>query len=194
MTQVLPGVQLGTSSLVKKAQNTGAAQALVAATATILTGSAIEIPDGGLVPGAVYKAHFAMTKTAAGTATSAFAVGVIPPGEALLAANVDTILSFTKPAGTAAIDEGVVDVEVLITAIGGAEEGAARGEFVLTHNLAATGHAQVPVVALAGVDATLATVTENLGGGYIVLLATTGAADAITVNLASAELILPAAA
>lgn len=194
MTIQLPGVLLGSKSLIKSAQNTGAAQAVAAATATLITGTAIQIPDGGLKPGTLYKARIALTKTAAGTASSALVVGIVPPGEALSAANVDTILSFTKPAGTAAADEGVVDVEVLFTAIGATEEGAARGEFVLAHNLAATGHAQVPVVALAVVDATLATATEDLGGGYIVVMLTTGASDAITVNLASAELQLPAAA
>lgn len=195
MTIKLPGVLMGTDkgTLLKASQ--ASAQALTAATAAILAGTLIQLPDAGLVVGAKYKARFTIDKTGAGVATSAYVVGVIPPGDAATAANVDTLLSFTKPGGSAAADVGVVEIELAVLAIGpAAEDGSVVGTFRLTHNLASTGHATVPCVAIAGADATTATITAGLGGGYICVKATTGADDVSNVTMAEATLELPAAA
>lgn len=153
-------------------------QALVATTRTYVTGSALAVPTGKMQIGTCFRWRLNITKTAAGTATSAYAICF---GTAGTIADTDRV-SFTKPVGTAAIDEGVIEINCIIRSIGAA--GVAVGEFQLTHNLSATGHATIPCVAVntvsAGFDMTLA----NLIAG---LTATTGASDAITIQMVVAE-------
>lgn len=191
---LLPGVmtQMEPNTINRNAVN--AAQTLTAATEAVINGSVVQIPDSGLKVGSIYKVRLAIDKTGAGSATSAYEVGIVPPGEAVAVANVDALLVFTKPAGTAAADVGIVEIELVVLAVGdAAEDGSVKGTFELRHNLAATGHAQVPVVVIAGADASTATILDGQGGGYIVLTITTGAADVSDVLYAEAELITPPA-
>lgn len=189
MTIGLPGVLSQYPAARKYTNYSVSAQAPVAATRTLIAGTDIEIPQAGLKVGAKYKMKLAMTKTAAGTATSTFDVAIVQAGNTLAIANAVAINSFTKPAGTAAADEAVVEIEVTITAISDTV-GTAMGEFELRHNLAATGHAQIPVVVVNSAGTALDTKVE--ASAYIVACITTGAADAITISSASAELVLPA--
>lgn len=195
MGSILPGVVSESAPINVVRNYSMAAQALAAATEAIIDGSQVVIPDSGLVAGSVYKVKLALDKTGAGTATSAYKVGLVDAGDAVTVANVKSVLSFTKPAGTAAADEGVVEIVVFIKDPGDstAESGSVLGEFVMGHNLAATGHATVPVVVLYGEDTSTATVLAGQNGGSLVLTVTTGAADVSSVHWAEATLTQPAA-
>jgi hypothetical protein len=131
-----------------------------------------------LSPGAQYRWRFNVTKTAAGVATSTYAVLIGTAGS-----TADTaVLSFTKPAGTAAADEA--RVEILMTVRSSGASGILVGEFTLVHNLSATGHAQVPCVVLNAVSSAFDTTPQSLSVGIAV---TPGASDVLTVELVQAE-------
>jgi hypothetical protein len=154
-------------------------QAPTAATRTYITGSQIALPAAGALQiGSKFRWRFNMTKTAAGTATSTFDVAFGTAGTTSDTAQV----SFTKPAGTAAADEGFVEIECIVRGPLSAS-GVVSGEFSLIHNLSATGHAQIPCVVVntvsSGFDVTAAT--------YVGLCITTGASDAITIQQVNAE-------
>lgn len=165
-----PGIQLGNSSV--------AQQAPAAATRTYITGSALRVPPGGLKAGDQFRWTFSMTKTAAGTATSTVDIAV-----GTLGTTGDTArVSFTKPAGTAVADEARVTVEAVVRSV--SATGVIAGIFSLTHNLAATGHAQIPSVNVLTVGAAF----DNTGDELVVgLCLTSGAADAITIEYVDAE-------
>lgn len=191
---LLPGAVISHKSETLSKNFNATAQVLTAATEAIVTGATVVIPDAGLKVGSTYRVKLALDKTAAGTATSAYRIGLVPTNETVTLANVDTVLSFTKPAGTAAADVGVVEILVSVLAVGdAAEEGSVIGTFTLGHNLAATGHAQIPVVVIAGLDASTATILGGQGGGSMVLTVTTGASDVSSVLWAEGELVTPPA-
>lgn len=154
-----------------------AVQTPVAATRTYIAGSAIQCTAGTIQVGTVFRWHFDMTKTAAGSATSTFDIAFGTAGTTADTAQV----SFTKPAGTAAIDEAWVDIECVVKTIGAS--GVAVGEFRLIHNLSATGHAQIPCVVVNTTSSTFTTLTPT----FIGICITTGASDAITISQVSAE-------
>ena len=95
-------------------------------------------------------------------------------------------MSFTKPVGTAAIDEGLVEVTALVR-LGGAS-GVLVGQFTLVHNLAATGHATIPIVVVNDVSAGFDMTPEDLILG---LALTPGASDDLTIEMVEAELVIP---
>lgn len=159
-----------------------AAQVITAATLTQITGTKIKVPPGGLKAGSIFRAIFNMTKTAAGTATSAIAITFGTVGDTTDTAQV----SFTKPAGTAAADEGVVKIEAQVRTV--TATGVVVGEFEMTHNLAATGHAQIPCVVVNTVSSGFDNTSEQL---YVAVVITTGASDAVTIQQARAELVIP---
>lgn len=156
-----------------------ATQTPVAATRTYIAGSQLTVPAGGLKIGTVLRWHFDLTKTAAGSATSTIDIAFGTTGTTTDTARV----SFTKPAGTGAADEGWVDIECIIQSVN--TVGVAVGEFRLIHNLAATGHAQIPCVVVNTISSAFNDVTPTAIGICI----TTGASDAITINQCSAEAV-----
>lgn len=157
------------------------AQAPIAATRTYLTGSAIgPFTAGTLAVGTVFRWKFDATKTGAGTAASTIDIAV---GTAGTTGDGATI-SFTKPAGTAAVDEAWFDIEVVVKTLS-ATVGVISGVMRMVHNLSATGHAQIPVVVVQNTYSTLNTTTPTYFGVCI----TTGASDAITINQVTAEAI-----
>jgi hypothetical protein len=151
-----------------------ASQAPAAATLTYLTGSNLAIPVNKLQVGSMFQWRFNVTKTAAGIALSTYSIVVGTAGTTADAARC----SFTKPAGTAAVDEGVIDVSAVIRTIGAA--GVMVGEFTLIHNLSATGHAVIPCVCVNTVSAGFDMTVASLIVGLVV---TSGAADAITIQM-----------
>lgn len=167
-------------SLIQLTNYSTASQALVAATLTYITGSKITVPVGKLRVGTIFRWKFNITKTAAGIASSTYTVRVGINGTTADAA----ILTFTKPAGTAAIDEGFVEITAIIRSIG--VSGVMVGEFVMSHNLSATGHAVIPNVVVNNVSAGFDTTVVNLFVGVCV---TTGASDAITIQQVVGEAI-----
>jgi len=174
---------------------TAVAQALTAATEAIVTGATVPIPDCGLRVGSNYRIKLAVDKTAAGTATSAYKIGLVPAGETVVLANVDALLTFTKPAGTAVADVGIVELQLTVLTVGAAvaEAGSVVGTFSMNHNLAATGHLQIPASVQSAVDTTTATILAGQGGGSMVLTVTTGASDVSSVLWVNAELVTPPA-
>lgn len=180
MTEILPGVQMsltppGSLSVKNQSQTQ---QAIAAATRTYLTGSALKIP-GGLKVGTKFRWRFNMAKTGAGTATSTFDIAVGAAGTTADTARV----SFTKPVGTAVADEAVVTIDAVCRAVSNTA-GVLVGEFVLVHNLAATGHATIPVVVVNTISANFDNDNNDL---YVGVCLTSGAADAITVEWLEAE-------
>lgn len=161
-----------------------ASQAPAAATRTYITGSNISVPTNKLQVGTMFRWKFNMTKTAAGVAASTIAVAV---GTAGSTADTDRV-SFTKPAGTAVVDEGWVDVIVTVRSIGAA--GVMVGEFVMVHNAFSAGlpvgHATIPSVVVNTISAGFDMTVANLIVGLTI---TTGAADAITIQMIQAEAI-----
>lgn len=185
MTLIFPGSLEG-AGVVAAGTNPVVAQVLVAATRTLIAGTLVKTPPGGLKVGSKIRFRAFITKTAAGVAASTYDIGfgIVATG---LAATATARVSFTKPAGDATADEGWIEVEATVRAVS-ATVGVVQGEFSLIHNLAATGHATVPAVVLANTSASFDNSAEEL---YIGLYATTGAADAITVTQAYGELVVP---
>jgi hypothetical protein len=184
MPTLLPGVNMTSSPAGVIVRNSSAAaQTPAAATLTQIVGSLLRVPQGGLKVGTTLKWKFNMTKTAAGTATSQFDIAVGTLGTVADTARV----SFTKPAGTAAADEAWVEVTAVVRSV--SATGVIVGNFLLSHNLAATGHAQIPQVSVKTVSAGFDNRGEEL---YISLNITSGASDAITIDQVEAELQRPA--
>lgn len=157
-----------------------ALQSPAAATLTYITGSALAIPVAKLKIGSMLRWRFNMTKTGAGVAASTIDVRF-----GTLGTTGDTArLTFTKPAGTAVIDEGWVEITCTVRSIGAA--GVVVGEFTMIHNLAATGHMVIPCACVNIISAGFDTTVANLIAGLTI---TTGAADAITIQMVQAELL-----
>jgi hypothetical protein len=154
-------------------------QAPAAATRTYITGSALAVPTNKLQVGSSFRWSFNMTKTAAGVATSTIDIAVGATGTTSDGARV----SFTKPAGTAAIDEAMCEVWCICRGPVGASA-VFTGEFVMTHNGNTVGHATIPVVVVNTVSSTFDITTANLIVGLCI---TTGAADAITIQQVQGE-------
>ncbi len=156
-----------------------AAQTPAATTRTYITGSKVTVPSNKLQIGTMFRWSFNITKTAAGTAASTYDIAIGTNGTTGDTARV----SFTKPAGTAAVDEGWITITAIVR---GPLTSACiiSGEFVMMHNGNTAGHATVPVVVLntvsAGFDATVA----NL---FVGLCITSGASDAITIQQVMSE-------
>jgi hypothetical protein len=160
---------------------TGAAQTPAAATKTYITNSNLNVPTGKLQIGTMFRWQISLTKTGAGTAASTFEILV---GTAGTTADT-TRLTFTKPAGTAVVDEGLV--EIMVTCRGPlSASGVFVGEFRMTHNLSATGHMVIPACCVNNVSAAFDVTVANLIVGVAI---TTGAADAITIQVVQAEAI-----
>src|SRR4029077_6065194 len=123
--------------------------------------------------------RFNMTKTAAGSALSTFDICFGTNGSTSDTARV----SFTKPAGTAAADEGWVDIYATVRGPLSAS-GIVVGQFNLIHNLQNTGHALIPCVSVNTISGALDVTTANLIAGVCI---TSGASDAITIQMVQAE-------
>src|SRR5574343_294328 len=156
-----------------------AAQTPAAATRTYITGSAIPISKAGLRVGHIFRWSFSLAKTAAGNAASTFDVCVGTAGTTADTARV----SFTKPAGSAAADEGRVVIECIVRTIGAT--GVMVGEFSMIHNLENTGHMTTPCTCVNTVSAAFDMTTEDLIIGVCI---TSGANDAITIQQVIAEM------
>jgi hypothetical protein len=162
--------------------STAAQTGITGGTNTYLTNSNIVIPAAGLRVGTIFRWRFNITKTAAGSASGTFTVTLGTTGTTADSA----ILSFTKPAGTAAIDEGWVEIDVTIRGPLGASC-IATGEFRLVHNLAATGHATIPCVVVSTQSSTFSSVFAT--GQTIGVCTNGGASDSITVQQLTAEAV-----
>jgi len=142
---------------------------------TYVTGSNIAVES--LKATAMFRWHVTMTKTAAGTASSVWDVAFGTTGTTADIAR----LSFTKIAGTAVTDDGLVVITAIVRSVG--DTGVVVGSFNMTHNLAATGHSTLPTANLTAISSAFDTgLTTNIG-----LCLTGGTGDAITFQVVTAE-------
>lgn len=181
MGQKLPGVVMERQPTgdIYRAFNT-TAQTPAAATLTSIAGSQIPAPINGFKAGARLRWKFNLTKTAAGVAASTYAIVF-----GLLGTVADTArVSFTKPAGDATADEAIVEITAVIQSV--SATGVVLGDFVLTHGLAATGHAGIPNVVVKTTSGTFDNTSVDLIASLVV---TSGAADALTINWIETEMI-----
>lgn len=155
------------------------AQSPAAATRTYITGSALTVPSGKLQVGSSFRWLFTMTKTAAGIAASTIDIAVGTTGTTTDTARV----SFTKPAGTAVVDEGTVIVNAICRGPVGAS-GIFAGNLWMVHNLQITGHLVIPCISVTTISSAFDITTAGLIVG---LCLTSGASDAITIQLVQAE-------
>lgn len=102
---------------------------------TILTGSAINMPASFPAVGSRYRCKFDMTKTAAGTATF---IATVRYGTAGTTADT-AIATFTFTAQTAAIDDGVFEIDLSFRTVGTGTSAVTQAICELRHSLAATG-------------------------------------------------------
>lgn len=121
--------------------------------------------------------RLSVTKTAAGVATSTYSVRTGLGGDL-----TDSVVgTFTTTAGTAAVDEGWMDISLNVLS-----SGSVRLICKMTHNLNATGHATVPfVVQFVNLGTpTFNPIFRDRGQSPIVgLSAITGASDVITIQM-----------
>lgn len=164
-----------------------AAQAPVAATETVVSGSQIVL-TGPLYVGQKFKWRVVMTKTAAGTGNSSFLIKsntsqVVATGTTGGAATMATLAFPT--AETAAIGSAFVDIEAIVTAIS-----ATVG--VLCAKLSAVSTAGA---AVGFSNQTVASIAVNLVTDSTInsvgLAISSGAADVVTVNYAEGTTTAP---
>lgn len=155
-----------------------ALQSPAATTRTYIAGSALAVPVNKLQVGTCLRWTLSVTKNANGTALSTYDIAVGTAGTTADTARV----SFTKPAGTAAADEGTIVINAIVRSIGAA--GVMVGQFTMTHNLAATGHMVIPSANVNTISAGFDMTVANLIIGICV---TSGASDALTFQLVQAE-------
>lgn len=181
MPELLPGIQYQSApgAGIEVRNFSTAAQVITAATRTYLAGSQLAVPRSRLKVGAKIKFVLDITKTAAGTASSVYDICFGTAGDV----NDTARVAFTKIAGTAVIDNGKIVIEAIVRSV--SATGVVVGNFTLTHNLAATGHSTLPIASLTTISAGFANNGQEL---FIGLCATTGAADAITVQMVEASL------
>jgi hypothetical protein len=179
--QELRGAAAGVQGGLRIRNGSVAQQAFTAATIAYFTGSALAIPQGAyLRAGSRFHWKWNMHKTAAGVATSTIAIVF---GTLGTAAGDTARVSFTKPAGTGVEDEAWCEIHATVRNLSDSA-GVVVGTFTMGHNLAATGHAQIPFVAITTISAGF----DNKVDGLIVgLVMTTGAADVVTVEQMQAE-------
>jgi hypothetical protein len=160
-------------------------QTFPTAAAYYIAGSALQIPGNRIQLGSAFSWRFPITKTAAGVAASTYTVLAGTHGSLL----DPVVLSFTKPAGTAAVDEGVIEIIASARSIG--VSGVLAGEFLLDHFGAGDkafpsyGHLSQPCVRIAAISGAIDMTVANLLVGIAV---TTGAADVITAQFIQSKI------
>lgn len=184
MAKIFPSLGYANSPIGITLRNSSATSQTPAATVrTQIAGTKIQVPATLLRVGSKYKARFNMTKTAAGTAASTVDVSIGTAGTTADAA----ALSFTKPAGTAAADEGFVEVVAVVRTIGAT--GVLVGEFTMSHTGlsggAGVGHTVLISVNLNVVSGSVDLTVDDL---FLAVNLTSGASDAITINVVETEL------
>jgi len=156
-----------------------AAQVPTDTTREQIVGSQLLVPPSGLKVGSKIKFVLDITKTAAGSASSVFDISFGTAGTVADTARV----SFTKIAGTAAVDVGRITVEALVRTVG--TTGVVVGQFTLQHSLAITGHATQNPVSVVTVSSGFDNDGQEL---FIGLNITMGASDAMTIQKVEASL------
>jgi hypothetical protein len=155
-----------------------APQTLSATTRTYLTGSKIHLTRP-LQIGTILKWTFDVTKTATGTASSVIDIAFGTTGTTTDTARI----SFTKPAGTAVVDNGLFTITAIIRNI--TLSGSAVGHLTMTHNLTSTGLATISNVNVTTVSSTFDMTIPT----YVGVCFTSGTADSYTIQMVMAETV-----
>lgn len=155
------------------------AQVIATASRDFVDGSQLLVPPSGLQVGSKIKFVLDIVKTAAGTASAVFDISFGTAGTAADTARV----SFTKIAGTAAIDTARVVIEAVVRSV--SATGVVVGQFTLQHNLAVTGFATLNPITVLTISAGFDNDGQEL---FIGLNITSGAADVWTVQKVEASL------
>lgn len=155
------------------------AQVIATAARDFVDGSQLLVPSSGLKVGSKIRFVLDLTKTAAGTASAVFDIAFGTDGDV----NDTARVSFTKIAGTAAIDTMRVVIEAVVRSVGSA--GVVVGQFSMTHNLLATGFSTLPAASLVTISSGFANDGQEL---FIGLNITSGASDVWTVQKVEASL------
>lgn len=188
MTQILPGVDMSSPGGVNNfiGNYNASAATPAASTETVLAGSQVVLPSGGLAVGTRIKWTVSLTKTAAGVGHTDFLIKtntglVIATGTTGGAATLSTLTGDTE---TAAIDVGQWTIELVITAVSLAA-GTAKVSLSATNAAAAAagyfaGGVRTQFKLVTAVD----TSADILSVGLAI---SAGAADVTTVNFVRAE-------
>jgi hypothetical protein len=153
-------------------------QTINAATTAYLNGSNIVVPATGLKIGTTFIWSIAVSKTAAGTAANTFNVLFGPNGT-----TADTSrLALTTGTATAAVDQGQIDITVVVRSV--SASGTVAGLLELDHELASTGLHNKATRIHHAVSGTFAT---NASGLYVGLSCTTAASTVLTFPLVTVE-------
>jgi hypothetical protein len=153
---------------------------------TYLVGSSITVPNGFFRVGTRYRLRFDVVKTAAGTATPIFSVRIGTAGT-----TGDTaVLTFTFAAGTAAIDTGIVEIEVLFRTVGSGTSAVVVGWARIMHHLAATGITSTGAAGIAIIPAVVSSGFNSTVASSIIGVSVNGGTSAAwTISQVEAELI-----
>ncbi len=158
-----------------------AAQGPGFATDTLITGSAIAIPSGGLKAGTAYRLRCFMSKTAAGTATPIFQVRLGTTGT-----TSDTSrTTLTFGAGTAVIDNGFFDLMVTFRSVGSGTSAVIISSATIAHVLNTTGFTNGGTNAIAGA---VSSGFNSTADTYISVSLNAGTSAAWTVGQVHAQL------
>jgi hypothetical protein len=151
------------------------------ATDTYITGSSILIHPGALKVGSMYSVVIRVSKTAAGTATPIVNIRFGTNGT-----TADTSRgTLTWTAGTAAADDGIIQIWMTVTASG--TSGTIRTVGRITHKLSVTGLTGTAAVSETEV-ADSGTFDQTVANSYIGLSLNAGGSAAWTVHLVQAKL------
>ena len=156
-----------------------AAQVIATASRDFVDGSQLLVPASGLKVGSKIKFVLDITKTAAGSASAVFDIAFGTAGTVADTARV----SFTKIAGTAAVDTARVVIEAVVRSV--SATGVVVGQFTLQHNLATTGFATLNPITVVTISSGFDNDGQEL---FIGLNITSGASDVWTVQKVEASL------
>lgn len=160
-----------------------ATQTINAATTALVAGTQIAVPPQGFQVGTLLRWVIPHSKTAAGVAARTVAIKY---GSAGSTADATTIATCTiTPSSTATADQGVMTIELVVTALGAGTSGTALAQLSLAHNaipsatvggLSNVGENQITMT-MAGFNSTL----PQSGPAFLEVVITTGTAEVLTI-------------
>ncbi len=146
---------------------------------TYVTNSDIQIPSFSFRVGTMIRWIIACSKTAAGTATPVYTIRI---GSNRSTADTSR-LAITGPAQTAAADNAVITIMVVVRSIGAS--GVIQGDMTIDHNLAATGFANNASAIVTGTSSGFD--MTAIGGRYVGISINAGASAAWTLTQVRVE-------
>jgi hypothetical protein len=165
---------------------TGTGTQTISATTALVLGSQVTVPVNGFQVGTILRWVVPVSKTLAGTAARTMAIKYGAAGSTSDATTIATA-SVTP---TAAADQGVYYIEMVITALGSGTSATALAQMYLVHNSASAAGLGTnnTTMTMAGFNSTL----PSAGPAFLELVITTGTSEVLTVlNPVYCECISP---